>query len=137
MTRIMKYINFLLVLTLVFCYTGIASEVHHSSTLPTSIENHHAKSQKCDKQENSHLEISDNYYKNTNTTKHEGLECCHYMLPNAPHNYEFNPVDTFLYSVAVNISLENNKVFRYTSGLKIIREHDPPKLFLSNSSFLL
>jgi hypothetical protein len=132
----MKYINFLLILSVIFCYAGIGSKIHHSFVLP-SIESHHATHQEDHKQEISDTDSMVSYYKNIDATKHKGFKCCYYMLPSAPHSYDFNLVDTFLYSLAVNIPiLEINKLSNYSLRL-IIREHDPPELFLSNSSLLL
>ena len=62
---------------------------------------------------------------------------CQVTLPNAPQGYDLNQSDIILSSLAVCIpTFEINKVHAFAFSINI-KEHHPPELFLSNSSFLL
>ena len=133
----MRCLSFLLIISLFFCYTGIAAKVHHSSAL-LSIGNQNAGHRECHKKEISGHSSTDNYYHNTETTNHEMLECCHYMLPNAPNSNDFNLVNTLLYLIAADIPASQNiKASSSILNLEIKRKYQPPDLFLQNSSFLI
>ena len=133
----MKYLNFLLITSVIFCYTGISSKAHHSLGL-TSGGKKNTSREKCHNEEISRNSTTSDYYQNTETTKHETLKCCHYMLPNAPNSHDFNLGNTLLYTIAANIpTLRINKTPIHYLSLEIKREYQPPDLFLQNSSFLL
>ena len=62
---------------------------------------------------------------------------CQDALPNAPQGYDLNQSDIILSSLTIYMPiLEINKVPAFAFSLNI-KEHHPPELFLSNSSFLL
>ena len=62
---------------------------------------------------------------------------CQDALPNAPQGFDLNQSDIILSLLTVNMPiLEINKIPAFTFSLNI-KEHHPPELFLSNSSFLL
>ena len=130
----MKYVNFLLIISLLFCYTGLAYGAHHSP--PVQVEgNHHNMHQEG----HGHKAHSDHdksiSHKNITSTEHKSLECCDYAILNAPHDLDFNPD---LYSLAVNIpNLEINKISSLAPSPRIKRAFQPPDLFLEHSSLLL
>ena len=134
----MKYVNLLLIISLIFCYTGIASNIHHPPILAGSSSNHYAKQNECHKPETNKSNILTGSYKSTDTTKHKMLSCCHYMLPNAPDGPDVNPANTFLYLIPPDLHISViNKASSFTFNLETNREYQPPDLFLKNLSLLL
>ncbi len=126
----MKYLNFLLALTTFLCYTGICANVSYSKNTGRKT---HTSCHGTIKQETSN---SANSYKNSNDTKHK-IHMCQEALQNAPNSIDLNLKDTILASLAVYLpTLEINKVPAFVFSLNI-KEHHPPELFLTNSSFLL
>jgi hypothetical protein len=130
----MKYVNLLLIISVIFCYTGIGFHAHHS-LISSSSGAYHVKQSECHKQEINESNIITGFYQSTDTTKHETLSCCHYMLPNALNSHDFNLVHAFL-SPDLHTSVIN-KASSSTLNLEIKRKYQPPDLFLQNSSFLL
>jgi hypothetical protein len=132
----MKYINLLLVLSVIFCYTGISSGIHHPP-ISISIENHHSGHHKSHNQKVSDIDNTFNDYKNGGVTEREGVECCYYTLPSAPIGLDFNFIGAFLYFIATNIPvLEINQISGLTLNISTNKRYHPPNLFLVNSSFL-
>jgi len=127
----MKYLSFFLALTTFLCYTGICADVSYSnntSEITTNTSCHGTK-----KQDTSSSAIS---YKNSNHINHE-IDMCQVVLPNAPQGYDLNQNHIILSSPAVYVPiLEINKATVLVFSFNI-KEHHPPELFLSNSSFLL
>ena len=127
----MKFISFLLILSIILCYTGLGMGVSHSST-HTNITNCH----KNQHDEISGAELIANSYEN-DATHHKMFKCCYEALTNAPLSHDFDLRRIILCQVAVNMpTLEINDVPGFPFSLEI-KEHHPPELFLSNSSFLL
>ncbi len=127
----MKYLNFLLILTTFLCYTGICSDFANSHTQPNM------KSCHSNKQDNlSGYKTIPYSYKNSDTIKYK-IHMCQDALPNAPLSHDFDLTNLLLCSLAINLpTLEINDVPGFPFSLEI-KEHHPPDLFLSNSSFLL
>ena len=127
----MKYLSFLLVLTTFLCYTGICADVCYSnnaSEINTNTGCHGDKKQDTSNSANS--------YRNSNHIKHN-IYMCQDALPNAPVSHDFDLANLLLCSLAINLpTSEINDVPSFLFSLEI-KEHHPPELFLSNSSFLL
>jgi len=127
----MKYLSFFLALTTFLCYTGICADVSYSnntSEITTNTSCHGTK-----KQDTSSSAIS---YKNSNHISHK-IDMCQVALPNAPQGYDLNQSHIILSSLAVYVPIiEINKATVLVFSFNI-KEHHPPELFLSNSSFLL
>jgi hypothetical protein len=127
----MKYLSFFLALTTFLCYTGICADISYSnntSEITTNTSCHGTK-----KQDTSSSAIS---YKNSNHINHK-IDMCQVALPNAPQGYDLNQNHIIFSSPAVYVPiLEINKTTVLVFSFNI-KEHHPPELFLSNSSFLL
>ncbi|MGH7799858.1 MAG: hypothetical protein ACREOW_04405 [Thermodesulfobacteriota bacterium] len=127
----MKYLSFFLALTTFLCYTGICADVCYSnnaSEITTNAGCHGTK-----KQDTSNSAIS---YQSSNHINHK-IYMCQDAIPNAPQGYDLNQSDIILSSPAVCMpTFEINKVHAFAFSINI-KEHHPPELFLSNSSFLL
>jgi hypothetical protein len=127
--------NLFLVLTLIACYSGFSSRSVYSS-VPSSNSNCHSI-KKEDHAQNKHKSDATVYYLNEHVMNHGAFRCCFESLTNAPQKDHLTFKDLILGASFINNSnLETNK--HLNSGLSVsIREHDPPYLFLSNSSFLI
>jgi hypothetical protein len=130
----MKHISFLVVASLLLCYTGILSGAHHSPVLPD-------KGDKVVTHQHGHEDIDHNEPtkpispKNTASKMHESIKCCDYALPSAPHVFGSGTVLLFL---TVDNSVNDlNNLQNLIRNLRITRKHDPPELFITNSSLLL
>ncbi len=127
----MKYLSFILALTTFLCYTGICADVCYSNNTREIITNTSCHGTK--KQDTYNPE---NFYQNSNHMRHN-IYMCQDALPNAPQGYDLNQRHIILSLLAVYVPiLEINKVPALAFSLDI-KEHHPPELFLSNSSFLL
>ena len=131
----MKKLNLFLVVTLITCYSGFGSR-SISSSFPSSNSNCHSI-KKEDHSQNRHKSDATIYYLNEHVMNHGAFRCCFVSLNNAPQKDHLTFKDLILdASFIKNSSLEMNK--HLDSSLSVnIREHDPPYLFLSNSSFLI
>lgn len=127
----MKYVSFILIVSIILCYTGVGMDVSHAGTLPNVT--------KCHKTQHDEISGTDtiaNYYEN-DATHHKMFKCCSDALPNAPQGHDFDLANLLLCSLAINLpTSEINDVPSFLFSLEI-KEHHPPELFLSNSSFLL
>lgn len=133
----MKHVSFLLITSVIFCYTGIASHAHHSLISPGSGA-YHVKQSECHKQKANESNTISSFYKSTDAPKHEMLRCCHYMLPNAPNSHDFSLVNTLLFLIAAHVpTLGSNEVSTSILNHKTKKKYEPPDLFLINSSFLI
>jgi hypothetical protein len=76
-------------------------------------------------------------YLNNHVMNHGAFRCCFESLTNAPHKDHLTFKDLILdASFIKNSNIEMNK--HLDSSLSVnIREHDPPNLYVSNSSLLL
>ncbi len=131
----MRYLSFLLIISLFLCYTGLASDAHHSASLNNTENNtsthHEAHGHK----------VQSNHSKSTvikiiSSEEHEGFECCAYALPNAPHDFDLGSGTVVVISFNFP-TLKTNKAAKRFSNSRITEEHGPPMLFLLNSSFLI
>jgi hypothetical protein len=131
----MKKMNLLLVLTLLACYSGFGSKSAYSS-IPSSNPNCHSIKKEGHSQ-NKHESDVTIYYLNGHVMNHGAFRCCFESLPNAPQKDHLTFKDLILDASFINNSnLETSK--HLNSSLSVnIREHDPPNLYLSNSSLLL
>ena len=127
----MKYLSFFLALTTFLCYTGICADVCYSNN--TSEITANAGCHGTKKQDTSNSAIS---YQNSNHINHK-IYMCQDALPNAPFSHDFDLTNLLLCSLAINLPIsEIYDVPGYPFSLEV-KEHHPPELFLSNSSFLL
>lgn len=126
----MKYVNFLLVLILIFCYTGSIARASYSPS-PSNIENCHT----TNKQKDTPDINLENYYKNDEATEHKMLKCCHDALPTPPYIHDSHIV-AYLLEAKVP-TLEINKASSFILDIETKKEYRPPDLFLINSSFLI
>ncbi len=131
----MNYFSLLLVLNIIFCYTGLSASVCHSGVTPnTAIRGCHNTYK--DNSNNSKV-IQENSYQSKDETK-QSMSMCHDALPNAPHSHDFNLKDILSHSVVVNTpNLEINNVYNLNFSLENKKEYRPPDLFLLNSTFLI
>lgn len=131
----MKNINFALVLILLACYSGFGAGSIFPS-IPSNNSNCHSIKKERDTQ-NKHKSDSATYYLDEHPSSHRAFKCCFESLPNAPQKGQM-----FFKNMILDASLSNNPnvetVKHANSSLSVrIREHDPPNLFVSNSSLLL
>ena len=125
----MKYANFLLILILVFCYTGSIAKAYYTPDL-SSTENCHTSKQK----DTSDTNLT-GYYKSIEATEHEGLKCCHDALPTPPYIHDSHII---AYALEVKVlTLEINKVSNLLLDIETKKEYRSPDLFLIHSSFLI
>lgn len=131
----MKYLSLLLVLNIIFCYTGLSASVCHSLSTPKTMNAGCHTTQ--DDEGIATKTTKENSYKNSDSTKHTML-MCHYALPNAPHGNDLTLKNILLDSVVINVpNLEINRVSSSNLSFEISKEYRPPDLFLLNSSFLI
>jgi hypothetical protein len=133
----MRYLNFLLIASVLFCYVGISPQIHHSFVLP-SMDSHHTTHHENHKQEAYTGHSIAGSHESVNAEEKEAVRCCNYMLPNAPHSYDFDLESSFLYLVPADMpTLEVNKVSSSHPSSTLKKGYCPPDLFLTNSTFLL
>ena len=130
----MKHISFLVVASLLLCYTGILSGAHHSPVLP-------GKGDKVVSHQHGHKHI-DHYDptkpispKKMASKIHESVKCCDYALRNAPH--VFGSGTALLFLTVDNTVNDINNLQNFITNPRITGKHDPPKLFITNSSLLI
>ena len=125
----MKYANFLLILLLVFCYTGSIARAYYTPDL-SSTENCHTNKQKDTSDTNAA-----GYYKSIEATEHETLKCCHDALPTPPYIHDSH-ITAYVLEVKAPTS-DINKRSNFFLDIETKKEYRPPDLFLINSSFLI
>ena len=131
----MKTLSLLLVLNVIFCYTGLSARVCHSLSTPKTMNAGCHTTQ--DDEGIATKTTKENSYKNSDSTKHTML-MCQDALPNATNGYDLNLKNILLSSVVVNVpDLETNKVSAFHLNHETKKEYCPPDLFLVNSSFLI
>lgn len=131
----MRKLNLFLILILLACYSGFGSRSAYSSvpsnnTTCHSLENEDHVQRGDDAGPTARLLIK-------KVTDHTAIRCCFESLPNAPQNdhltFKNQPLGLLLID---NSSHETDKSI--IGNLSIgLREHDPPDLYISNSSLLL
>lgn len=90
-----------------------------------------------DHAQNQHESDASIYYLNEQVMNHGAYRCCFESLPNAPQKDQLNLKDLKLDALFVNSSApEINKLGTLSLCISV-REHDPPDLYVSNSSLLL
>jgi hypothetical protein len=130
----MKYLSLFLIISVIFCYTGLGASVCYSrsSAVPNmNMKNCHAS------QPNkiSGTTAAANPYKITGVMNHKACVCYDAVL-NASHSHIVKNI--ILYPLAFDIPiLEINAVPSFSLNLALKTEYRPPDLFLANSSFLL
>jgi hypothetical protein len=130
----MNNISFLVVISLLFCYTGILSSAHHSAVLPDKgdkvLTHQHGP-----KQIDHHDPTKPISPKNTTSEMHESIKCCDYALPNAPPVFGSDTV-LLLLTVSNSVSgIDNSR--KFILNPRKFGKHDPPELFITNSSLLI
>ena len=131
----MKTLSLLLVLNVIFCYTGLSDRVCHSLSTPKTMNAGCHTTQ--DGEGIATKTAEEHSYKNSDSTKHTTL-MCHDALPNATNGHDLNLKNILLSSVVVNVpDLEINKVSTFHLNHETKKEYRPPDLFLVNSSFLI
>jgi len=129
----MKYLNLLLVVSVVVCYSGFGSKISLSSR-QTKTENCHSVQTAKNQDETRDFSSIANYSYG-NTDNHENFKCCADVLPNAKNNPSFDLITSFTLN-PISPSPENNSYENYP--LKFTKlKYQQPDLFLSNSTFLL
>lgn len=131
----MKNMNLVLVLTLLACYSGFGSGSIISS-IPSSKPNCHSI-KKEDHAPNKHKSDAGAFYLGEHVKNRGAFRCCFESLPNAPQKDHISFKDLISDASFVNNpNLETGK--HLSSSISVsIREHDPPDLYVSNSSLLL
>lgn len=131
----MKNLNLVLVLTLLVCYSGFGSRSVYAS-VPSSNSNCHSMKTEV-RAKNQHNNDATIYYLNKHVMNHGTFRCCFESLPNAPQNDHLGFKDLRLDASFIdNSSLETFKGLHSSLNISL-REHDPPDLYVSNSSLLL
>jgi len=130
---VMKSLSLLLILNIIFCYTGLSTGVCCSIDTPNIARtNCHTTHQ----DNVSNMNATGHSYKNPDEKKHE-ISMCQDALTNAPNGHYFDLRDIG-YSVPVSTpNLETNRVFNSPLKFEIKKQYRLPDLFLLNSSFLL
>ncbi len=131
----MKYISLLLVLNLIFCYTGLSASVCHSGvTQNTASIGCHTTSKDNNKDGKV---VNENSYNNAETIN-QTVSMCHYALPNAPQGHDLNLKGILSLSVVVNTpNPEINNVYKLNFSFENQKDYRLPDLFLLNSTFLI
>jgi hypothetical protein len=131
----MKYLSFFLVLSVIFCYTGLGAGVCYSSSngvvSDMNMKNCHAS------QPNkiSGAKSVTGTYKITGIMDHKACVCYEVVL-NAPNSHIVKNI--VLYPLAFDIPiLQINRVPSFSLNLALKAQYRPPDLFLANSSLLL
>ena len=131
----MKSLSLLLVLNIIFCYTGLSANVCRSSVTQKTMNTGCHTTHEDDSIDGT--TVKENSYNNKDATK-EAMFMCHDALPNAPHGNDLNLKNILLYSVVINIpNPEINRVSSSYLSFETNKEYRPPDLFLLNSSFLI
>ena len=131
----MKTLSFLVVLNIIFCYTGLGATVCHSLSAPNAMNAGCHTTQ--DDEGIATKTAEEHSYKNSDSTKHTML-MCHDALPTATHGYDVSLKDILSYVAVVNLpDLEINRVSTFHLNHETKKEYRPPDLFLLNSSFLI
>jgi hypothetical protein len=131
----MKTLNLVLVLALLACYSGYGSGLAYSSIRSNQSNCHSIKRE---------LRAPDKlkggatvYYLSEHVMKPGAFRCCFESLTNAPHKEHMSFKDLILdASLIDNSKLETSKILNSSLSVSL-REHDPPDLYVSNSSLLL
>jgi len=131
----MKNLNLVLVLTLLACYSGFGSTSVYAS-VPSSKSNCHSMKTEVHAQ-NQHKSDASDYSLNKHVMNHGAFRCCFESLPNAPQNDHLAFKDLRLDVSFVNSTSPEINKCRKSSLTISVREHDPPDLYVSNSSLLL
>lgn len=131
----MKSLNLVLVLSLIVCYSGFGSRSLYPS-ISSSDSNCHSMGT-GDHAQNQHESDASFRYLNDHVMNHGAFRCCFESLTNAPQKDHIALKDLKVDASFIgNSNLYINKSF--SSSLRVsIREHDPPDLYVSNSSLLL
>lgn len=131
----MKNLSLVLVLSLLVCYSGFGSTSLYPSIASGDSNCHSVRT--GDHAQNQHGSGASVYYLNEQVMNHGAFRCCFESLTNAPQKDQISLKGLKLdASLIDNPNLEINKSFSSTLGASI-REHDPPDLYVSNSSLLL
>lgn len=131
----MKKLNLFLVVTLIACYSGFGSRSVFPSISSSNSNCHSMETE--DHTPNQHASDAPVYYLNEHEMNHGAYRCCFESLPNAPQKDHLTLKDLKLDALFVNSSaLEINKLGNLSLRTSV-REHDPPDLYVSNSSLLL
>ena len=130
----MKHISFFVVVSLLLCYTGILTGAHHPEVLPDKgdkVVTH----QQCHEHKDHYGHGKPISLKNTASKIHESIKCCDYALPSAQQVFGSG---TVLLLLAVDNSVNDlNNLQNLLPNPRIARKHDPPELFIINSSLLI
>jgi hypothetical protein len=131
----MKNLNLVLVLTLLTCYSGFGSTSLYPS-IASSNSNCHSMGTGDHAQNQNDSDASFRYL-NEHVMNHGAFRCCFESLTNAPQKDHMTLKDLKLEASFIgNTNLYIYKSFS-SSRSASIREHDPPDLYVSNSSLLL
>lgn len=123
----MRYLNLLLILIILGCYSGIGASNFNltEKTTPSCHEN-------SSLQKNHHNPAEINFQLNENQER----PCCFIYAVTYQVDYKsINPILTasIIDYYSLHINIENNIKFRDNS----LNNHSPPQIFISNSSFLI
>lgn len=128
----MKYINLLLIFSVILCYTGLGAGISRSQT--------HSNKASCHA---NHLdgvsgtESTVNSPQNNDTENH-GTCICHNALTSATCNHDIDQKNIILSSARVNTPIsEINRVSGFRLNFDIKKNNRPLELYLANASFLL
>lgn len=131
----MKKINLFLVLILIACYSGFGSRTIYPSVTPSDANCHSIN--KENRSQDKHYSDATVFHLNKDAINPGASRCCLESLNNAPQNDHLLSKDLILYA-----SLHENSAHQIDDHIKSIlsvniREHDPPDLYVSNSTLLL
>jgi len=128
----MKYINLLLIISVILCYTGLGAGISRSQDPSNNTSCHATRSDRV-----SGAESRVHSPRNNDSVNH-GACICHDALTSATYNHDIDQKNIILSSAMVNTPiLDIIKVSDFRLNFDARKNNQPLELYLANSSFLL
>ena len=134
----MRIANLIVIISILFCYSGLSHKLHYPPLFLPSIDNNHTTHHKVQTRKFIKTGGMDNFDQIIGKTNEEMPECCGYSLLTASGN-NLNQEFAFLHILWFKEpTLDIRKVFNSTFlSIKKNRKYRPPDIVISNSSLLL
>jgi hypothetical protein len=134
----MKIANLIVVVSLLFCYSGINHKLHHFPFFLRNINNDHTAHHNIHEQEFIKTGRIGNFNQIIGKITQEMPECCGYSLLTASGN-NVNQGFAFIHIIGFNEPTLDIKSIANNTFLSIEknRKYRPPDIVISNSSLLL
>lgn len=138
MLESMKIANLIVIISVLFCYSGLNHKLHHFPFFLPDIDNNHTTHHNVHKQEFIKISSEANFDQIIGKANQEMPECCGYSLLTASEN-NFNQGYAFLHILGLKEPTLDIRRIANTSFLSIEknRKYRPPDIVISNSSLLL